>query len=83
MKVTLVWTDPPGEGLQSDLDLIVNAGNQERHGNMPAGSKGFDRKNNVEQVIWEQVPAGEITVSVVAHATTLTRQNFALVVRFA
>lgn len=23
LKVTLVWTDPPGEALQNDLDLIV------------------------------------------------------------
>ena len=26
LKTTLVWTDPPGEGLQNDLDLIVTAG---------------------------------------------------------
>src|SRR5262249_42542810 len=32
IKVTLVWTDPPGDGLQSDLDLRVLAGGQERHG---------------------------------------------------
>lgn len=83
MKVTLVWSDPPGEGLQSDLDLIVRTGNQERHGNMPAGSKDFDRKNNVEQVLWEQFPAGQVTVSVSAHAVTLAPQNYALVVRFA
>src|SRR5262249_53073676 len=55
LKVTLVWTDPPGEGLQSDLDLIVKAGGQERHGNMPAGSADFDRTNNVEQVVWTNV----------------------------
>ena len=30
LKATLVWTDPPGEGLQSDLDLIVTAAGQER-----------------------------------------------------
>ncbi len=54
LKVTLVWTDPPGEGLQSDLDLVVVANKQERHGNMPAGSKDFDRRNNVEQVIFAE-----------------------------
>ena len=67
LKATLVWTDPPGEGLQSDLDLIVKSGSQERHGNMPAGSANFDRTNNVEQVVWTNVPAGPVTVTVVAH----------------
>ena len=82
MKVTLVWTDPPGEGLQSDLDLIVAVGNKERHGNMPSASKDFDRTNNVEQVVWDQVPQGKAVLSVVAHAITLAPQSYALVVRF-
>ena len=56
LKVTLVWTDPPGAKLQNDLDLIVKASNgQERHGNMGTG-KGFDRVNNVEQVVWKTSP---------------------------
>jgi serine protease AprX len=51
-KVTLVWTDPAGEALQNDLDLIVrNGAGQEWHGNMPAGTADFDRTNNVEQAI--------------------------------
>jgi hypothetical protein len=83
LKATLVWTDPPGEGLQSDLDLIVAAGQKERHGNMPATSASFDRKNNVEQVVWTNIPAGAITISVVAHRVTLATQTFALVVRVA
>jgi len=81
LKATLVWTDPPGEGLQSDLDLIVKAGGLERHGNMPAGSADFDRANNVEQVVWKNVPAGSVTVAVAAHKVTLEPQKFALVVR--
>ena len=81
LKATLVWTDPPGEGLQSDLDLIVKTGAQERHGNMPAGSTSFDRTNNVEQVVWANVPAGPVTVTVTAHRVTLGPQSFALVVR--
>ena len=71
LKVTLVWTDPPGEQLQNDLDLIVrSADGTERHGNIPAGSVTFDRVNNVEQVLWEGFPAGLFTV--VVHATRLT-----------
>ncbi len=81
LKATLVWTDPPGEGLQSDLDLIVKAGTRERHGNMPASSKAFDRINNVEQVVWDAIPAGKVQVSVVAHAITAAPQKYALVIR--
>ncbi len=83
LKVTLVWTDPPGEGLQSDLDLIVVAAGKERHGNMPGGSSAFDRTNNVEQVVWNDVPAGMATITVTAHRITLAPQDFALVVRVA
>jgi serine protease AprX len=83
LKATLVWTDPPGEGLQSDLDLIVAAGSQERHGNMPAGSSAFDRTNNVEQITWQNIPVGAVKVTLTAHRVTLGPQNFALVVRVA
>ena len=81
LKATLVWTDPPGEGLQNDLDLVVSAGRKERHGNVPATSAAFDRTNNVEQVSWERIPAGQVKISVVANSITQARQNYALVVR--
>lgn len=83
LKATLVWTDPPGEGLQSDLDLIVRAGSVERHGNVAAGSTAFDRTNNVEQVDWPGIPAGTVKVTVAAHSITTAPQSFALVVRIA
>jgi len=82
LKATLVWTDPPGEALQNDLDLIVKTTNGiERHGNMPASSSGFDRINNVEQVFWSDVPVGEIDVIVRAHRITLHPQSYSLVIR--
>lgn len=82
LKVTLVWTDPPGETLQNDLDLIVRAANgQERHGNMAAASLEFDRINNVEQVNWDNVPAGDVEIVVRAFRTALRPQSYALVVR--
>lgn len=81
LKVTLVWTDPSGESLQSDLDLIVSAGGQTRNGNQPAGAATFDRTNNVEQVTWDGVPAGPATISVVAHSIVLAPQSYALVIR--
>jgi hypothetical protein len=81
LKATLVWTDPPGEGLQNDLDLIVNAGIAERHGNMPPGSKKFDRVNNVEQVVWKNLPKGKLTISVRAYSISKHLQNYALAIR--
>lgn len=67
LKVTLVWTDPPGETLQNDLDLIVvGPGGKEKHGNMD-DKTGFDRSNNVEQVIWTNLPAGNVKIIVRAY----------------
>jgi len=84
LKTTLVWTDPAGESLQNDLDLIVRgADGAEWHGNMPASSADFDRTNNVEQVVWMGVPAGAATITVRAHRITLDTQSFALVIRMA
>lgn len=70
-KITLVWSDPPGRVLQNDLDLIVKAANGvERHGNMDT-SKNFDRVNNVEQVLWVNMPPGKATITI--HAFHITR----------
>jgi serine protease AprX len=75
-KITVVWTDPPGEELQNDLDLIVIAKDgSERHGNMGT-SKGFDRLNNVEQVLWKAMPAGPATITVRAARITRFPQSF-------
>lgn len=66
-KVTLVWTDVPGKLLVNDLDLIVVAGGQERHGNVDPGSHAYDRINNVEQVTWENPPTGTVDIAVRAY----------------
>lgn len=82
VKVTLVWTDPPGETLQNDLDLIVRSANgQERHGNRTATSTRFDRVNNVEQVTWTDVPSGSAEIIVRAHRVVQFPQPYALVIR--
>ena len=81
LKITLVWSDPPGAMLQNDLDLIVRAADgQERHGNMGT-SKNFDRLNNVEQVVWENIPAGEAKIPVRAFHITQFPQPWAYVWR--
>jgi len=82
LKITLVWTDPPGETLQNDLDLIVTTPTgSERHGNMRGNARAFDRQNNVEQVRLTRAPAGTYSVRVHAYRVALHAQSFALVVR--
>ncbi|OCK90296.1 subtilisin-like protease [Cenococcum geophilum 1.58] len=77
LKVTLAWSDPPGEELQNDLDLIVKASDgTERHGNMGT-RRGFDRLNNVEQVLWDGIPPGVTEVKIRAHRITVEKQRFA------
>lgn len=76
-KITLVWTDPPGEALQNDLDLILRtADGDERHGNMGT-DRGFDRVNNVEQIVWTDIPPGEAKVVVRAERITRFPQPYA------
>jgi len=78
LKVTLVWTDPPGAALQNDLDLIVRASDgSERHGNVRVGD-GFDRLNNVEQVWWRNMPPGPAEVVVRAFRITRFPQPYAV-----
>jgi hypothetical protein len=82
LKATLVWTDPPSEALQNDLDLIIRtADGQERHGNISPQAEEFDRVNNVEQIVWENLPEGRLEIIVHAHRITLFPQSFALVIR--
>ncbi len=77
LKVTLVWSDPKGVGLQNDLDLIVQHSNgQQRHGNMGTSS-GFDRTNNVEQVLWTGMPPGQVHITVRAFRITQFPQPYA------
>jgi subtilisin family serine protease len=70
LKVTMVYADRPGGKLQHDLNLVVASGELERHGNQvnksfPLGAaEGFDRHNNVEQVVWDHVPVGSVRIIV-------------------
>ena len=82
LKATLVWTDPPGEGLQNDLDLIVSgAGGSEWHGNQPVNATTFDRTNNVEQVAWGHPNPGSVDIRVRAFRIAQFPQSYALVIR--
>ncbi|OJD21947.1 hypothetical protein ACJ73_06714 [Blastomyces percursus] len=87
LKVTLVYSDPPGRDLQNDLNLIVISGARERHGNQRAkefnvGSleeDGFDHQNNVEQVVWNGISPGQATIKVRGTRVTTDDQPFACV----
>jgi hypothetical protein len=48
---------------------------------MPASSSDFDRLNNVEQILWSDVPVGDIDVIVRANRITLHPQSYSLVIR--
>ena len=76
LKVTLLWSDPPGSALQNDLDLIVRVNGQERHGNMGTSNK-FDRQNNVEQVVWTNIPSGKVEIVIRAFRIARFPQRYA------
>ncbi|KAK3647350.1 hypothetical protein LTR22_013781 [Elasticomyces elasticus] len=73
LKVTLVWTDWPGPKLQNDLELTVSLGAQSR-----AGNTGLNRTNNVEQVVWTDIPQGRASVSTAARNLTHGPQSYAV-----
>ena len=73
LKATLVWTDPPAPLLQNDLDLTVKVGAQSR-----AGNTGSNRKNNVEQVVWPNIPQGTAKVRISARSLTKSPQGYAV-----
>lgn len=76
-KITLVWSDPAGDTLQNDLDLIVTAADgTERHGNGGISSN-FDRVNNVEQVLWTSMPPGAAKIVIRAFHITRFPQPYA------
>ena len=94
LKVTLVWTDPPGAAgaanpVINDLDLVVTSpdGTQTFFGNNFAGNVSVtggaaDSQNNVEMVLINTPMPGEWSVTVVASEVNIGNpgQGYALVV---
>ncbi|KAI4189445.1 MAG: hypothetical protein L6R41_001463 [Letrouitia leprolyta] len=81
LRVTLAYTDKEGALLQSDLSLIVVAADGvRRNGNMGT-SNGTDNANNVERVVWYNIPGGRASIFVHCKRTTtlLFDQPYALV----
>lgn len=76
LKVTLTWYDTPGPSLQDRLGLAVvaTATGERRHGNQ--GTKDmrdspgvFDEVNNVQLVVWEDAPPGQLKFEVTCRTT--------------
>ena len=76
VRVSLVWTDPPGAGdpaLVNDLDLEVVVGGIKYRGNVFSGGSSAtygtaDNRNNVENVFLPAGVSGPITVRVISKA---------------
>lgn len=66
LRITLVYSDPPGNNLQNSLNLIIKAADGTEHHGNKGDSDEFDDVNNVEQIIWKGVPKGIAKVIVVA-----------------
>ncbi|CAI9635661.1 unnamed protein product [Alternaria burnsii] len=92
LKVTMAYADLPGAALANDLNLVVvNVfQNKERHGNQGPGKdfakaskEGFDRDNNVEQVVWPDLQGGDqICILVKPYRLMSEKVPFALVWKF-
>jgi len=84
LRLCLVWTDPPGRGLQNNLNVLLEhrqsgvkwAGNQNRPTQFPSPDPG----NNVQVIRIDQPAAGTYLIQVVATNILRGPQPFALVV---
>ncbi|UCF04833.1 MAG: S8 family serine peptidase [bacterium] len=92
LKVTLVWTEPPGtsndpDPVVNDLNLVVVAPNNDTYlGNWFAGGQSAiggvaDDVNNVEQVLLNNPIVGEYTIQIDAEAVNQGKpgQGYAVV----
>ncbi|KAH7363274.1 peptidase S8/S53 domain-containing protein [Plectosphaerella cucumerina] len=65
LVATLAYPDPSGAELHNAMNLVVESGGASRHGNMGRdGGDAFDGKNNVEKVLWDNVPGPTFKVVV-------------------
>lgn len=84
LRLCLAWTDPPGRGLQNNLNLFMMqedkqfkwTGNED----IPRTITAFDRDNNVEIIRIDDPSAGIYMIAVQAANVIFGPQDFALVV---
>lgn len=82
LRVTLAYTDFFANGIQNNLNLLVDVAGRQCPGNEALGKLGAlpDPVNNVEVVRIDDAPAGTYFVSVIATNLLEDHQHFALVV---
>ena len=82
LKITLVWTDYPGQGLINNLNLIVTdpAGSR-YYGNAfePPFDASLDTQNNVETVFLQNPAIGNYKIEVMGSNVAKGSQDYALV----
>jgi serine protease AprX len=79
LKATLVWSDPPSHRIRNSLLLEVqHANGEERRGYDP---DDYDNLNNVQQILWQNVPHGNINVTIKSHDIQILPQPFAVIWR--
>jgi hypothetical protein len=82
LKITLVWTDYPGQGLINNLNLIVTdpAGSR-YYGNAfePPFDTSLDTQNNVETVFLQNPTVGIYKIEVMGSNVAKGSQDYALV----
>ncbi|HET8735704.1 MAG TPA: hypothetical protein VFM69_03805, partial [Pricia sp.] len=82
LRLCLCWTDPPGRGLQNNLNFMLLHVKSERKwvGNeqLPRMITSFDRDNNVEIIRLDDPHRGEYRIAIQAHNLLVGGQDFAL-----
>lgn len=80
-RVTMVYTDFPGDILINNLNLLVKAPDGSTfRGNDFQGSGNLDKLNNVEGVLVSQAIAGRWVITVFGSEIVQSPQDFALVI---
>lgn len=81
LRLCLTWTDPPGRGLQNNLNLLVMQVSDKfkwvGNDNIPRMITDFDRDNNVEVIQIDDPQTGEYRVVVQASNLLVGQQDFA------
>jgi hypothetical protein len=88
IRICLAYTDEPGRGIQSDLDLMIShaetnkkwSGNRGINGNDPMRKSDDDKMNNLEIIRLDAAEPGLYTAKVTAYNLLNDKQGFALVI---
>lgn len=85
LRICMSYTDPPGAGIQHDLDLFVELSDGSKlRGNDRVPLQQFvnrpDRANNTEVIRVPNAPAGKVLVQVTARNVIVGPQHYALTI---